>query len=168
MAPTTVLITGANRGIGKGLLELYLAKPNHTVVAANRAPAHATSKALDALPKAEVSSLLIIKIDATVSTDPADAVKQLARRGIDYLDIVIANAGIAYVYPKVSEVKVEDMQKHTIPNTYGVIWLYQATLSLLKKSQKPVWVSMGSSAAFLTVSILSTRPLETLLYIAMS
>jgi len=154
MAPTTVLITGANRGIGKGLLELYLAKPNHTVIAANRDPAHATSRALNDIPMAEGTSLLIIKIDATVSTDPANAVKQLARHGIDHLDIVIANAGISYVYPKVSEVKVEDMQKHTIPNTYGVIWLYQATLPLLKKSKNPVWVSMGSSAAFLTVSML--------------
>lgn len=29
MAPTTVLITGANRGLGKGLLERYLSQPNH-------------------------------------------------------------------------------------------------------------------------------------------
>jgi len=150
MAPTIVLITGANRGIGKGLLELYLAKPNHTVIAANRDPNHATSRALADLPKAEGTSLLIIKIDATVSTDPADAVKQLASQGIDHLDIIIANAGIAYVWPKVSEVKVEDMQKHTIPNTYGIIWLYQATLPVLKKSKNPKWVSIGSSAAFLT------------------
>lgn len=151
MAPTTVLITGANRGIGKGLLELYLAKPNHTVIAANRDPTHTTSKSLNDLPKAEGTSLQIIKIDATVSTDPADAVKQLAAyHGIHHLDIIIANAGIAHVYPKVSEVRVEDMQKHTIPNTYGIIWLYQATLPLLRKSQNPMWVSMGSSAAFLT------------------
>ena len=151
MAPTIVLIPGANRGIGKGLLELYLAKPHHTVIAANRDPNHATSKALADLPKAEGTSLLVIKIDATVSTDAVDAVEQLASNGIDHLDIVIANAGIAYIYPKVSEVKVEDMQKHIVPNTYGFIWLYQATLPLLKKSKTPTWVSIGSSAAFLTV-----------------
>ena len=51
---TIVLITGASRGIGKGLLELYLAKSNHTVVAANRNPNHTTSKALADLPKADV------------------------------------------------------------------------------------------------------------------
>ncbi|KAL5327874.1 hypothetical protein ACEPPN_005580 [Leptodophora sp. 'Broadleaf-Isolate-01'] len=133
MATTIVLITGANRGI-----------------AGNRDPNHPTSKALLDLPKAEGTTLYIIKIDATVSTDPADAVKHLASLGIDHLDIVIANAGIAYIWPKVSEVKVEDMQKHTIPNTYGIIWLYQATLPLLKKSKSPKWVSIGSSAAFLT------------------
>ena len=154
MAPTIVLITGANRGIGKGLLELYLAKPNHTVIAANRDPSHATSKALLDLPRAEGTSLLLLKVDATVPTDPSDAVKQLSTQGIDHLDIIIANAGISYIWPKVSEVRTEDMQKHTVPNTYGVIWLYQATLPLLKKSKKPIWVSMGSSAGYLTVCVL--------------
>lgn len=154
MAPIIVLITGANRGIGKGLLELYLAKPNHTVIAANRDPNHATSKALADLPKAEGTSLLAVKVDATVPTDPAEAVKQLVSHGIDHLDIIIANAGISYIYPKVSEVKVEDMQKHMVPNVYGIIWLYQAALPLLKKSQTPTWVSIGSSGAFLTVSVL--------------
>ena len=152
MAPTLVLITGANRGLGKGLLELYLAKPNHTIIAANRDPNHATSKALLDLPKASGTSLLLIKIDATSPTDPGDAVKQLASHGIHHLDIIIANAGIAYVYPKVSEVKVEDIQKHSVINIYGLIWLYQATLPLLKKSKSPIWVSMGSSAGFITVS----------------
>ncbi len=154
MAPTIVLITGANRGIGKGLLDLYLAKPNHTVIAANRDPNHATSKALAELPKAEGTSLVLVKVDATVPTDPAEAVNQLSSHGIDHVDIIIANAGISYIYPKVSEVKVEDVQKHMVPNVYGIIWLYQAFLPLLKKSQTPTWVSIGSSAAFLTVSVL--------------
>ena len=156
MAPAIVLITGANRGIGKGLLELYLAKPNHIVIAANRNPNHQTSKSLLELPKAEGTTLHVIKIDATVSTDPANAVKHLVSLGIDHLDVVIANAGIAYTWPKVSDVKVEDLQKHTIPNTYGIIWLYQATLPLLKnlkKSKSPKWVSIGSSAAFITVTV---------------
>ena len=154
MAARIVLITGTTRGIGKGLLELYLAKPHHTIIAANRDPNHALSKALVDLPKAEGTSLLVIKVDATVPTDPTDAVKQLATHGIDHLDIVIANAAIAQIWPKVSEVKVEDMQKHIVPNTYGFIWLYQATLPLLKKSKTPTWVTIGSSGAFLTVSVL--------------
>lgn len=38
MGPTTVLISGANRGLGKGLVERYLARDDHTVVAAVRDP----------------------------------------------------------------------------------------------------------------------------------
>lgn len=43
MAPIIVLITGANRGIGKGLLEKYLARPNHTVIGTVRDPDHESS-----------------------------------------------------------------------------------------------------------------------------
>jgi len=68
MAPTIVLITGANRGIGKGRLKLYLLKPNHFVIAANRDPEHPTSKALAKLATADGTCLLVVKIDATVRT----------------------------------------------------------------------------------------------------
>ncbi|TVY26063.1 Norsolorinic acid ketoreductase [Lachnellula hyalina] len=146
MAPTIVLITGANRGIGKGLLELYLLKPNHLVIAVNRNPEGPTSKALAELPTANGTSLLVVKNDATVPTDAAAAVKLLASKDIHHIDIVIANAGVAYVWPKVSELKTEDMQRHIVPNVYGNVWLYQAVLPLLKKSEKKMWVSIGSSA----------------------
>ncbi|GAM38276.1 hypothetical protein TCE0_033r08873 [Talaromyces pinophilus] len=150
MAPTIVLITGANRGIGKGILELYLQKPNHTIIAANRDPSHPTSKALNDLPKADGTSLHVVKIDATSPTDPADAVKELENKGIDHIDILIANAGIALGFPKVEEVQVDYIQKHVDVNIYGFIRLYQAFLPVLKKAKNPRWVTIGSSAAFLT------------------
>ncbi|KAF3399148.1 hypothetical protein DPV78_006603 [Talaromyces pinophilus] len=150
MAPTIVIITGANRGIGKGILELYLQKPNHTIIAANRDPSHPTSKALNDLPKADGTSLHVVKIDATSPTDPADAVKELEIKGIDHIDILIANAGIALGFPKVEEVQVDYIQKHVDVNIYGFIRLYQAFLPVLKKAKNPRWVTIGSSAAFLT------------------
>jgi len=154
MAPTVILISGANRGLGKGLLQLYLAKPNHTVIAANRDPGHATSKALAELPAGPGSRLLVVKTDASVESDPFEAVKQLAAQGIDRLDVVIANAGIAYAYPKVSELKIADLQAHITTNVFGVVWLYQATLPLLQKSTNPKWVTIGTGAAWLEVSAL--------------
>ncbi|KIN08488.1 hypothetical protein OIDMADRAFT_107814 [Oidiodendron maius Zn] len=151
MHSTIVLIIGANRGLGKGLLKLYLAKPYHTIVAGVRNPHHSTSKALAKLPKAERTSLLIIEIESTVETDAADRMNQLTSQGINRIDILIANAGTAYIWPKVSEVRVEDMRKHIDVNVYGIIWLYQATLPLLKKAKSLIWVSLGMSAAYLTV-----------------
>ncbi|KAJ8062820.1 hypothetical protein OCU04_008078 [Sclerotinia nivalis] len=156
MAPTIVLISGANRGIGKGLLELYLSKQNHTVIAANRDPNHPTSKALSDLPAAEGSSLIVVKLDATVPTDALEAVKQLESQGIDHIDIVVSNAAVCYSWPKVSEVKVEDIHGHFVPNVHGFIWLYQATLPLLKKSELGKFICIGSSAAYLTYLILSS------------
>ncbi|KAJ5777358.1 hypothetical protein N7520_000604 [Penicillium odoratum] len=151
MTSIIVLVTGANRGIGKGILELYLQKPNHTVIAATRDPSHPTSQALDDLPKAGNTELHIIKIDATSSTDPTDAVNQLINKGIDHIDILIANAGICLLWPRVSEVKIEDIKQHADVNIHGFIYLYQAFRDLLKKAKEPKWVTIGSSAAFFTV-----------------
>lgn len=95
MAPSIVLITGANRGIGQGLTERFLAEANHTVIAAVRNPGHATVKKLQDLPKGSNSQLIVVKLDASVEEDAKNAVTELQQRhGIDHLDIVIANAGI--------------------------------------------------------------------------
>lgn len=146
MSQTIVLISGANRGLGEGLLKLYLAKPNHLVIAANRDPSHSTSQALSNLPVAANSRLVVIKVDASVESDAFEAVKELNSQGINRIDVVIANAGVSYIWPKVSEVKTEDLQGHIVPNVYGVIWLFQATLPLLLNSKNPKWVTMGSTA----------------------
>ncbi|OTB00905.1 hypothetical protein M426DRAFT_65010 [Hypoxylon sp. CI-4A] len=150
MAPTVVLITGPNRGIGNGLLKLYLARPNHTVIAANRDPDHPSSKALYDIPRGESTSLLIVKIDSTVRTDPSDAVKTLKSKGIDHIDILIANAAIALSWPKVRDADTDEIQEHVVVNIYGFLWLFQAFYSLLKAAEKPKWVTIGSSAGYLT------------------
>lgn len=154
MAPTTVLISGANRGLGKGLLEIYVAKPDHTVIAAVRDPSHATAKALADLPTGAGSCVLVVKADASSESDALTAVKEIEKQGIDHLDIVIANAGVAYIFPKVSELKIADLEAHIVPNVYGVVRLYQATLPLLLKSESPKWVTMGSASAWFEVSAL--------------
>lgn len=154
MAPTTVLISGANRGLGKGLLDIYVAKPDHTVIAAVRDPSHATAKSLADLPTGPGSRVLVVKADASSESDALAAVKDIEKQGIDHLDIVIANAGVAYIFPKVSELKIVDLEAHIVPNVYGVVRLYQATLPLLLKSENPKWVTMGSAAAWLEVSAL--------------
>ncbi|XXG99374.1 hypothetical protein Hte_005711 [Hypoxylon texense] len=148
---TIVLITGANRGIGHGLLKRFLQLPNHTVIAANRNPDHPTSQALSKLPTAAGTKLIVVKVDATVWQDPFDAVKSLEAQGVDHLDIIVANAGVSYVWPTVAEVKLEDMENHYRPNVYGYVSLYQATRGLLKKStREPVLANMGSNAGSVT------------------
>jgi NAD(P)-dependent dehydrogenase (short-subunit alcohol dehydrogenase family) len=150
---TTVLITGANRGIGLGLTSCFLALASHTVIAAVRDPLHATAQALQNLPKGTNSRLIVVKLDASIEQDAHDAVAELQHKyGIDHLDIVIANAGIGYIYPSVAEVKIADIRKHMEPNVYGMVALYQATRGLLKKSKaarEPIFLPMGSSAGLL-------------------
>lgn len=150
---TTVLITGANRGIGKGLVETFLARPDHFVVAAVRDPS--TAGSLSEISAAEGSKLLVLKLDATIEADAAEAVKQMSSHGIEYLDLVIANAGVVTIYPTVADLKIDDMLTSLKPNVFGAIWLYQATRHLLNKAANPKWVTIGSTAGSIGVSIVS-------------
>ncbi|KAH7386383.1 hypothetical protein BKA64DRAFT_680822 [Cadophora sp. MPI-SDFR-AT-0126] len=154
MANTTVLITGANRGIGKGLLEIYLARPSHTVIAAVRDPKTATS--LNSLPKGPSSTLIIVKIDNTSETDPAAAIKTLqTNHSITNLDIVIANAGIADPIPSpVSSVSLESIHRHWQVNGLALVILFQAVYPLLGQGAKFVY----TSSALATITGMELRP----------
>ncbi|KAK8043464.1 NAD(P)-binding protein [Apiospora rasikravindrae] len=150
MAPTIVLVTGASRGLGRGLAQRFLAKPDHVVIAANRAPSGAATATLQDLPQGEGSRLITVKLGSAVQADGIEAVKTLQQQhGIDSLDIVVANAGISEVYPVVAAMDASDLQRHITTNVLGVVWLYQAVLPLLHKSPNPRWVTMGSSAGSL-------------------
>ncbi|KAI1456583.1 NAD(P)-binding protein [Annulohypoxylon moriforme] len=155
MAQKVILISGTNRGLGKALLETYLSRPNHVVIAANRDPQHPLSKALYDLPKGPGSSLIVVKVDASVETDALEAIRGL--KDIDHLDLVIANAGIAKKYPKVADLKTADLLEHMTTNVFGAVWLFQATLPLLMKAENPTWVTVGSDAGCIQVPYSSSK-----------
>lgn len=135
-----------------------LARPQHVVIAAVRDPGHPTAKSLAEITnKGAGSRLIVVKIDSTVEADAKAAVEQLrAHEGIQHLDIIIANAGIAYAWPSVAEVKPEDLLAHFKPNVLGIVYLYQATRQLLLKAADPKWVLIGSSAGCIEVRGLMT------------
>ncbi|KXX76489.1 Norsolorinic acid ketoreductase [Madurella mycetomatis] len=150
MAPTTILITGGNRGLGLGLVGKFLSQPNHTVIAANRDPSHPTSQALADLPKGDGSKLIVVKYDASVERSAFDAVKQAQGQGIAHLDIVVANAAIVKHYPLAKDAQRSELLEHFKVNVLGPLELYQATRDLLQKSPgKPNLVLMGSGAGAL-------------------
>ncbi|KAK1143053.1 hypothetical protein N8T08_007117 [Aspergillus melleus] len=145
MANTVYLITGASRGIGRGLAEAFLSRSNNTIIAAVRNPADASSQSLQSLPKGDSSRLIVVKVDSKSPTDPAAAVETLrSEHGIDHLDVVIANAGISQDFSPVHAVPIAVLREHVEVNSYGPIYLYQAVYPLLKKSAKPTFVGVGS------------------------
>ena len=135
-------------GIGRGLVEAYLAQPNSTVVAAVRDPADSTSQSLQQLPKASSSSLIVVRIRSTSDTDASAAVKELqTSHGITSLDVIIANAGVSGNCPRVEDAQIHDLQEYYHVNVIGVIVLFQAVLPLLGKSSRSAkFVTMGSIA----------------------
>ncbi|KAH7067322.1 aflatoxin biosynthesis ketoreductase nor-1 [Paraphoma chrysanthemicola] len=147
MASLTYLITGANRGIGRGFTTALLQRPNTTVVAAVRDVAKSTP-VLDALPKAAGSKLVIVKIDSSVDSDPKTAVSELqSKHGITSLDVVIANAGIGHTGRRIAEISTEVFREHLNVNTIGPVLLFQATRPLLQasKSGRPVFLAISTA-----------------------
>lgn len=144
---TTYLITGGNRGIGKGFVSTFLSRPSTTVIAAVRDPSHATSKALSDLPKGAGSKLILVKLDSSVASDAASAVATLKKdHGITALDVVVANAGINTGGTSVRNTSAANTIEHFNVNAIAPILLFQATADLLQASKtgNPKFVAIST------------------------
>ena len=130
------------------MVEAYLSQPDNVVIAAVRDPTDSTSKSLHHLPKGSSSSLIVVKISSTSESDAADAVKELETdHNIKALDIVIANAGISKVFPRVEDAQTPDLLEHYHVNVVGTVIFFRAILPLLKNSKRtPKFIAMGSAA----------------------
>src|SRR5438128_756681 len=116
IADKTVLVTGANRGIGKALVEEALRRGAKRVYAGTRQPlTH---------PDARVTPLTL---DVT---NPAQA--QAAVERVESLDILINNAGISLFDDLTDRATLE---RHLAVNLFGIYGVTQAFLPLLTRSR---------------------------------
>ncbi|KAL7948105.1 NAD(P)-binding protein [Trichoderma barbatum] len=155
MVQSTVVITGANRGIGASLTAKYLLRPNTIVIATVRQITAQHEEKLHALPCGQGSKVIILPFDMNVPSSAADGVALLkAEHGIQYLDVVIANAGICDTWGPVAKISEAEFLKHFEINTMGLLRLYKATIPLLNAAKKPVLVYMSTNVA--SISSLNT------------
>ncbi|CAN9143741.1 unnamed protein product [Alternaria alternata] len=151
-SPLTILITGANRGIGFGLVTLYLARPSTTVIATVRDPTSPSSKALQSLPRSPASRLIVINLDLASTESVNVGIQSLTvKLNIHALDVVIANAGIAGTTPPLLSCTTADLQTYIDVNASGSLKLYKEVLPLLLKSKaQPKFIYMSSAGGSLT------------------
>lgn len=147
---TVVLITGSNRGIGLGFTKTYLARPNHTVIAAVRDPSKA-KEGLESITPASNSSIILVRIDYHDRASIKSAIEEIQQKGVNHLDIVIANAGLSNPkgFGSTNNFDVDVLSEHFDINTTAPIALYQATRPLLAKSRAqngPQFVPISSLA----------------------
>lgn len=154
---TSVLITGANRGIGKELLKKYLALPNHTVVSGVRDLQHESTESIRALPVAAGSRHIVVKIDSNSLTDAEAAAKELTSQyGITKLDTIIANAGVGK-FAKIDQTPINDYADQLKTNTLGPVVLYLALRSLLLAAGKPRFVVISTVLG--SIGLQAERPI---------
>jgi norsolorinic acid ketoreductase len=145
MSGLTYVITGANRGIGKGLVSAILLRPQTTVIATVRDVSSATTP-LSTLPVGKGSKLIIVKIDSTVDTDPAAAVAELSsKHNITKIDVLVSNAGLLGIIAPVLETPANEVRKHIETNTIGPLVLLQAFMPLLSLSSSPKFLVISST-----------------------
>jgi NAD(P)-dependent dehydrogenase (short-subunit alcohol dehydrogenase family) len=128
IADKSVLVTGANRGIGQALVEEALRRGAKRIYAGTRRPlAH---------PDQRVTP---VTLDVTNATHIQEAVES-----VESLDILINNAGIAS-YDDLGDRAA--LEQHLAVNLYGTYGVTQAFLPLLTRSRGAI-VNVLSVAAF--------------------
>ncbi|KAI4276240.1 MAG: hypothetical protein LQ337_002639, partial [Flavoplaca oasis] len=132
------------RGIGAGLVEVYLSRRNTTVVAGVRDPKHPTSQKLSSLPADSSSKVIVVKIDNKSESDPATAISTIQSQGITKLDLVIANAGICSDFAPLATVDPGVFKEHVVVNGFAPLFLFQAVLPLMLKAEGAKFVGIGS------------------------
>ena len=148
MPSTTVLITGARSGIGRGLASAYAARPNTTVITATRGgPESHAAYGLQSIPTGEGSRLISVAYDAGSVDAGNKLVLALATdHQIEKLDVVVANAGVLKHFGPAAEITSEEIQEHLDINTIAPILLYRSTAPLLNKSEQTPKFFIISSA----------------------
>ena len=146
-------------GIGFRSVSLLLQRPSTVVIATIRDANSATTKALESLPKAEFSTLIIQRLDLSQPNDALTAIDSLREHGVSKLDVVIANAAIVTSLDTVLETKPEDMLPHFDINCVGQLRLFQACYPMMEKSGSE---SKERTFCFISSSIGSIAAMEPL------
>jgi NAD(P)-dependent dehydrogenase (short-subunit alcohol dehydrogenase family) len=130
IADRTVLVTGANRGLGRALVDNLLRRGAKRVYAASRNGAVASAE-----------RVVPVMLDVTKEAQIRRAVGQ-----IESLDILINNAGVS-VADDLSDRSV--FEHHLAVNLYGTLDVTRGFLPLLRRSHGTVVnvISLGALAA---------------------
>lgn len=123
----SILITGANRGIGRALLDEALRRGAKRVYAGTRTSLQH--------PDPRVAPLTL---DVTNNSQIQQAVAQ-----IDTLDVLINNAGVA-IYDDLSNLDI--IEQHLAVNLLGPLQVTQAFLPLLKRSKGAIVNNLSLTA----------------------
>ena len=146
--PETILITGANRGIGLALTKVFLSQ-GHKLFAACRQPSQAGE--LENLQKQYPGHLMPVELAADSDSSAAAAASAVSRQ-TGSLDLLFNNAGISPA-PYDAGLEKVDFQKCREAfevNALGPLRVARAFLLLLRKSKNPRILNITSGLASLS------------------
>jgi NAD(P)-dependent dehydrogenase (short-subunit alcohol dehydrogenase family) len=139
---TTILITGANKGLGHEAARRLIAE-GHDVWMGARDP-QLGQAAADALGGR------FVQLDVTDDASVAAAAQTIRENG--GLDVLVNNAGIAGGFLSVDETTAADVEGVFATNVFGLVRVTQAFVPLLRESTAPVIVNVSSGLGSFAVT----------------
>jgi NAD(P)-dependent dehydrogenase (short-subunit alcohol dehydrogenase family) len=146
-AMSTILITGANKGLGYESAR-RLIEAGHDVWMAARDPQRGQAAA-DALGGR------FVQLDVLDDESVAAAAEHVAENG--GLDVLVNNAGIVGPLKPIGDVTPADLEATFATNVFAVVRVTQAFLPVLRASDAPVVVNVSSGMGSLAVTGDPTR-----------
>jgi len=130
----TVLITGANKGIGYEVASQLVGKEFHVFIGARNQDAG--RKAADEIAK-KGGKATFLEIDVADNSSVTAAARKFAKAA-DHLDVLVNNAGIIVDGDNgILEISDELLRKTLDTNTLGALRVTRAFVPFLKKSKAP-------------------------------
>lgn len=130
-----VLITGVNRGLGKELFDLFMAKGYYVYgILRNQSVAERIRNELPGNGRILLADLL--------SDNVIDTIK--AEIGTNTIDLLINNAGVGGNFSKIAETESEEIYKLINIHCLGALRTVKALKENLLDAQKPIVVNINS------------------------
>jgi len=143
----TVLVTGANKGIGKEVARELAGRSFHVFVGARNVEA---GRAAAAEMTREGGKAIFLPMDVSEAGSVASAVREFSRQA-DHLDVLVNNAGIIVEGDAAILALEDELLRETFEtNTLGPLRVTRAFLPLLAKSAAPRVINVSSGAGQLT------------------
>ncbi|PAV82039.1 hypothetical protein WR25_11504 [Diploscapter pachys] len=131
MSPYSVLVTGANRGIGLALVKEFLKRKDiQVVIATARDPAKA-----DSLKEISDARLRLVQMDLSNDESIRNSYSEVDKIvGSHGLNVLLNNAGALIKYSTSGEVDRSKLVEQFQTNVFGVVIATQTYLPLLRKA----------------------------------
>ncbi|KAL4875107.1 hypothetical protein BJY04DRAFT_202614 [Aspergillus karnatakaensis] len=142
---TIWVVTGANRGIGLGLVKRLLERPSTTVIATVRSEQAAASLKAETMDN---SALHIIQLDFSTAIAPETIQQTLHATvpSLPHIDVLVCNAGYSTNMNPAITTTAEELRTCFEINTIAPLLLFQALWPLLQQSPRtPKVINISSS-----------------------
>lgn len=136
---SVVLVTGANRGIGKGFVEEFLNAGAKKIYLAVRNP-----KSVEDLVRKNPEKLIPLELDVTKD----DLIRKVAEKARD-VTILINNAGVLYGGSLFDKDRIEHARKEMETNYFGPLAMVRAFAPVLKTNGGGAVLNVSSIAGLI-------------------